>query len=93
MPTQYYMSISERAKRASAFKYINKPIYQACKNVLNNNESELNVEQKRILARYILEGRLNGLELSEKKKEQFIALKIWMSEKIKKYSQKVQVCK
>ncbi|XP_033197989.1 uncharacterized protein LOC117160961 [Bombus vancouverensis nearcticus] len=90
MPTQYYISISERAKRASAFKYINVPIYQACKNVLNNNESELNVEQKRILARYILEGRLNGLELSEKKKEQFAALKIWLSEKIKKYSQKVQ---
>ncbi|KOX79328.1 Oligopeptidase A [Melipona quadrifasciata] len=90
MPTQYYMSINERAKRALAFKYINTSIYDACKNVMNNNKNELNDEQKRILTKYILEGKLNGLELYDKKKKQLPALRIWLEEKLKKYSQKIE---
>ena len=93
MPTQYYISINERAKRALAFKYINTSIYQACKNVMDKNKNELNDEQKRILTKYILEGKLNGLELYDKKKQQLPALRIWLAEKLKKYSQKVEVGK
>lgn len=93
MPTQYYINIDGRARRASASKYISTPIYQACKNVFNNSHSKLSDEQKKVLTKYILEGKLNGLELSEKKKEQFSALRLWLCDKIKEYSQKLEVCK
>lgn len=93
MPTEYYISIDRRAKRADAFRYVSKPIYQACKNVLNNSENKLNVEQRRVLAKYVLEGKLNALELSGKKSQQFTALKLLILEKLDKYSQKVEVCK
>ncbi|OAD52206.1 Oligopeptidase A [Eufriesea mexicana] len=91
MPTQCYITIDRRAKRADAFKYVSKPIYQACKNVLNNSENKLTVEQRRVLTKYVLEGKLNALELSGKKSQQFTALKLWLLETLEKYSQKVEV--
>lgn len=90
MPTQYYINIDGRARRACASKYISSPIYQACKNVFNNSYNKLSDEQKKVLTKYILEGKLNGLELSEKKKEQFSALRLWLCDKIKEYSQKLE---
>lgn len=70
MPTKCYFSIHKRAWQAVSHKYNSKPIYEACKSV-NESKSDLTDEQRRILAKYILEGRLNGLELNTNKKEYF----------------------
>ncbi|KOC62525.1 Oligopeptidase A [Habropoda laboriosa] len=91
IPTQYYISINDRSRKACAAKFVSTPIYQACKNVMNNKESELNDEQKRVLTKFILEGKLNGMDLSEKKKLQFSDLHILLFRNLSKYSQKVEV--
>ncbi|XP_076243592.1 uncharacterized protein LOC143184898 isoform X2 [Calliopsis andreniformis] len=90
MPTQYYISIHERARKASASRYINRPIYQTCKNIINNKEINLTNEERRILSKYILEGKLNGLEL-QNKEEELLALSLTIIEKLKEYSQKLKV--
>lgn len=92
MPTQYYISIHERAIRASTSRYINIPIYQACKSLINNKEIELSNEERRVLSKFVLEGKLNGLELSEKQKEVLTALMLVILNKIKEYSQRLEVC-
>ncbi|PSN57744.1 hypothetical protein C0J52_00283 [Blattella germanica] len=66
MPVKAYMSIHEQARRARASKFNSKPIYEACKEAGVSNE--LTDEQRRVLNKYTLEGRLNGLELDNVKK-------------------------
>lgn len=92
MPTQYYISIDNRARNALAYKYISKPIYEACKNVIKNKEIKLTNEQRRILEKFILEGKLNGLELSETDREKLSALMVLISKDINEYAEKLRVC-
>ncbi|CAL7941023.1 unnamed protein product [Xylocopa violacea] len=91
MPTKYYISINERAKKAIAAKSASLPIYQACKAIINNKESKLNDEQRSVLYKFILEGKLNGLELSERKKNELEALKELLVRNLQEYSQKVEI--
>ncbi|XP_043252201.1 probable cytosolic oligopeptidase A [Colletes gigas] len=91
MPTQYYARIHERAKRAAASRLINMPIYVACRNIINNKEIKLPNEQNKILLKYILEGRLNGLDLSERKKIELIELSFSLINKTKEYAEKLEV--
>ncbi|CAK9798755.1 Probable cytosolic oligopeptidase A [Anthophora quadrimaculata] len=91
MPTKYYISINERAKKACAAKYISEPIYQACKNIMNVKRYELNDQQERVLTKFILEGKLNGMDLNEKKKLQLSELQILLFRNLNEYAQKVEV--
>ncbi|XP_017878961.1 probable cytosolic oligopeptidase A [Ceratina calcarata] len=90
MPTKYYISINERAKKATAYRYSSDSIYQACKKVLNNKESTLNDQQKGVLRKFVLEGKLNGLELTQRKKDELSDLKVLLFRDISEYSQKVE---
>lgn len=66
MPTQNYLHIQKRAWLAVSHKFNSKPIYQACKNYNENDKNNWTEEQRRIIAKYVLEGKLNGLDLNEK---------------------------
>lgn len=91
MPTQYYISINNRAAKALASKYVNKPIYQACKSIINNKEIKLTNEQRRILTKFVLEGKLNGLELSDKEELKLSDLMILLFNHLKEYTDKLEV--
>lgn len=68
VPTKTYLPIHERARRARSAKYNNVKIYEAIKKELSeekNHESEL----KRVLKKFYIEGKLNGLDLDDKKRE------------------------
>lgn len=69
MPTKCYMTIHERAKRARAAKFNSLDIYNLFKeeNGLKNKHMD---EEKRILKKYLVEGKLNGLELSAEERVQ-----------------------
>lgn len=64
MPTNSYLSIHDRAKRARAAKFNSLPIYGATKLELANSNSEHPDENNRILRKFALEGKLNGLDLN-----------------------------
>lgn len=70
MPTKSFTAIHDRAQRARVTKFNSLPIYTAIKAVYKEDCSgqEFTEEQKRLLDKYLLEGRLNGLELSDKKR-------------------------
>lgn len=67
MPAATYMAIHERARRARTTKFNSKKIYSAIKEELSNNKSRSS-EENRVLKKYALEGKLNGLELDQKRK-------------------------
>lgn len=61
MPTKSYLSIHDRARRARATKFNSSQIYGAIKDSLK--ESNKNEEQTRVLKKFELEGKLNGLDI------------------------------
>lgn len=82
MPTASYMNIHERASLARTSKYHNKGIFESVKLALQNEVPKTN-EENRILQKFALEGKLNGLELDVKKKDILLeALKRINKEKV-----------
>lgn len=72
MPTKNYLAIHDRARRSRATKFTSNCIYQNVKKELEakHGAKKRSSEQQRILEKYALEGRLNGLELTEDKRFQ-----------------------
>ena len=64
MPSETYEQIHKRAKKARAVKFQSKPIYEACKRLLAQDKS-LDGTQKRLVEKFVLEGRFNGSELND----------------------------
>ncbi|KAF7397958.1 hypothetical protein HZH68_009180 [Vespula germanica] len=69
IPTKSFIGINLRALKAIEAKFSSLPIYEACKRTKENKNIQLTSQQERILEKYMMEGKLNGLELSKKKKE------------------------
>lgn len=65
MPTKNYMQMHERARNASIAKFSSSPITKALTQRRADDRS-LTEQQKRLLDKYLLESKLNGVELSEK---------------------------
>ncbi|XP_063363603.1 uncharacterized protein LOC134652360 [Cydia amplana] len=61
MPTASYRNIHERAHKARSAKFNSVPIFQAAVNE-KNKLKKLTDEEQRLLDKYILEGKLNGLD-------------------------------
>lgn len=91
LPAKYYENIYERARIARATKYAERPIFEACKNALENKEQELSDQQKRLLQKFILEGKLNALELTEKEKDKLGYYHSVLMQKQAEYFQKLQI--
>ncbi|KAG7295862.1 hypothetical protein JYU34_020946 [Plutella xylostella] len=62
MPTKSYIKIHERAHRARASKFNSRPIFQAAV-AEKNRLKKLTDEEQRLLDKYVLEGKLNGLDV------------------------------
>lgn len=63
MPTKSYLAIHDRAKKARASKFSSIPIYEAVKKELIAKKKRTD-EDTRILKKFNLEGKLNGLDLN-----------------------------
>lgn len=63
MPTKSYLTIHDRARRVRASKFNSLPIYYAVKAALTNPTEDFNEAQKRLINKYVLEARLNGIEV------------------------------
>ncbi|CAK1544875.1 unnamed protein product [Leptosia nina] len=69
MPTASYIQIHQRAHRARSCKFNSILIYNAAINE-KNRLKKLTDEEQRLLDKYILEGKLNGLDIKGLKREQ-----------------------
>lgn len=68
MPTKSYIQIHERAHKARSTKFNSPEIFHAAVNE-KNRLKKLSDEEQRLLDKYILEGRLNGIDVRGIKKE------------------------
>ncbi|CAH0398901.1 unnamed protein product [Chilo suppressalis] len=68
MPTKSYIQIHERAHKARLSKFNSIPIFKAAVNE-KNKLKKLTDEEQRLLDKYILEGKLNGLDVKGLKRE------------------------
>ncbi|XP_038223482.1 probable cytosolic oligopeptidase A [Zerene cesonia] len=68
MPTKSYIQIHQRAHKARSAKFNSIPIYNAAINE-KNRLKKLTDEEQRLLDKYILEGKLNGLDIKGLKRE------------------------
>ncbi|XP_047516665.1 probable cytosolic oligopeptidase A [Pieris napi] len=68
MPTTSYIQIHQRAYKARSTKFNSVPIYNAAINE-KNRLKQLTDEEQRLLDKYILEGKLNGLDIKGVKRE------------------------
>ncbi|KAI5637484.1 peptidase family m3 domain-containing protein [Phthorimaea operculella] len=71
MPTKNYISIHERAHQARSSKFNSVPIFQAAVDE-KNRLKKLTDEEQRLLDKYILEGKLNGLDIKGINKEKLL---------------------
>lgn len=63
MPTKSYLTIHDRARRVRASKFNSLPIYYAVKRAQKNPTEQYSDAQKRLINKYVLEARLNGIEV------------------------------
>lgn len=68
MPTKSYLLINERARKAKYNKFNSLPVFAAISDALANATDQLSDEQRRLLTKYTLEGKLNGVALSSTNK-------------------------
>ncbi|XP_059616787.1 uncharacterized protein LOC132261811 [Phlebotomus argentipes] len=91
MPTKSYITIHDRARRARMAKFSSNNIYKAIKEAHLKGSENLSEEQKRIIQKYALEGKLNGLELDSHQKAVLDNALIKLGEERTKFRQKVEL--
>jgi len=89
MPAEVYKSIHNRAHKARSMKFQSKPIYEACKRILKE-DGNMNQFEKRLLTKFVLEGRLNGSELNEVGMKNYIATSRKLEEQKSNFQMKVE---
>lgn len=88
MPTKCYMTIHDRARMARASKFNSLPIYGLFKQEYGGKKKHME-EHKRVLKKYVTEGRLNGLDLDEFKKAKLTQVVNKITSECTKYKGKV----
>lgn len=90
MPTKSYLSIHDRMIRVRSARFNSLPVYFALKQAENSNSSNYDEQQKRLITKYLLEGRLNGIELDVAKKAQLNDCLVKIGKFRKEFHEKVQ---
>uniref|UniRef100_A0A6B2EC97 oligopeptidase A n=1 Tax=Phlebotomus kandelakii TaxID=1109342 RepID=A0A6B2EC97_9DIPT len=91
MPTKSYITIHERARRARMAKFSSVNIFRAIKEAHLGGSESLSEEQKRIIQKYLLEGKLNGLELQGEQKARLDSVLSKLGSERAKFRQKVEI--
>ncbi|KAK2720582.1 hypothetical protein QYM36_004458 [Artemia franciscana] len=63
MDSEVFQKIQSKVRKAKGSKFQSRPLHATCKNLLNE---DLAAPEKALLKKYVREGKMNGLELSEK---------------------------
>lgn len=94
MPKKSYLKMHDRGRGAVVKKYMSLPILTAVselKQRTENEGNELTKEQLRVLDKFILESKLNGVGLSKDSQERLIYVKHMLNRQIGYYNGKLEV--
>lgn len=90
MPTKSYLTIHDRMLRVRAAKFNSLPVYLALKQAQTSSTQEFDEQQKRLIDKFLLEGRLNGIELDINKKAQLTESLVKIGKYRKSFHEQVQ---
>ncbi|XP_070506493.1 oligopeptidase A [Chironomus tepperi] len=90
MPTKSYLTIHDRACRVRAQKFNSLPVYYAIKKAAKSEAQPYDDQQKRLIQKFLLEGRLNGIEVDGAQKFQLNDHIIKLSENRAKFHNNVE---
>uniref|UniRef100_A0A0A9ZFU9 Oligopeptidase A n=3 Tax=Lygus hesperus TaxID=30085 RepID=A0A0A9ZFU9_LYGHE len=88
MPPENYLTIHERARKARGAKFNSRIIYNAFKKCDTSKYTE---EEQRLVAKYISEGRLNGLDLGSSQRESFLNSSVDLGSEKEQFRKRVKV--
>lgn len=90
MPTKSYIQLHERAHKARSTKFNSVPIFQAAVTE-KNRLKKLTDEEQRLLDKYILEGKLNGLDVKGIQRERLNNILSGLQKERKIFRDKVNI--
>ncbi|XP_014287509.1 uncharacterized protein [Halyomorpha halys] len=88
IPTEKYMPLHERARSARSLKYRSRYIYNLLKGCDLNKLTE---EEQRVISKFRLEGKLNGLELGVEGAELFQQIMIKLAKETNDFGEKYKI--
>ncbi|XP_058445531.1 uncharacterized protein LOC131426664 [Malaya genurostris] len=92
MPTKSYMTIHERARSARSRKFNSLPIYRALKAVESAaDKRKYSSEEKRLINKYLLESKLNGIEVTDSGQDELKEILINLGKERSKFHGKREV--
>ncbi|KAJ6638769.1 putative cytosolic oligopeptidase A [Pseudolycoriella hygida] len=91
MPTKSYIAINDRGRKANFAKFISAPIYHSISDARRGKGGNLTEVDNRLLDKFLLEGRLNGINLDEKKKSVLTAVTNKLGEERSKFQERVNL--
>ncbi|XP_012250703.2 probable cytosolic oligopeptidase A [Athalia rosae] len=92
MPPKCYSNIHNRSKAAKSSRYGGLAIYKAFKNAMEDKKLNLTEEQRRLIRKYVLEGKLNGAEIAPTDKmPAFVEGNHQISNRQGEFSQKLEI--
>lgn len=89
MPTKSYMAINDRARKVTFTKFISTPIIESMSNIRHKEGSGLTQTEHRLLDKFLVEGKLNGVHLNEGKKELLAVTSCKLRDEQSKFQQKL----
>lgn len=93
MPTKSYLTIHDRARRVRAAKFGSLPVYYALKKAQITPTEQYDDAQKRLINKYVLEARLNGIEVEGTTKYQLNDCIDKLGQERSKYHSKVEAAR
>lgn len=93
MPTKSYLTIHDRARRSRALKFNSPVIYYTIKRSKKENFNKYDDTQKRLVNKYLLEAKLNGIELEGAKRHQLTECLDKMGKERAKFHGKIETAR
>jgi len=90
IPTEGYRSVHESASKARSKKFQNVALYHAFKEIKSDNK-DLDEPQQRIVEKYLLEGKLSGVDLTGNRKNHFMEASKQLNENRVKFRKNVEM--
>lgn len=89
MPTKSYLAINDRARKAKCTKFVSAPILNSISSA--RNDAGISDVEGRLMDKYMLEGKLNGVHLDDKKKSILTVTLNKLRDERSKYQQKLDI--
>lgn len=84
-----FFELNNRAEHIRQEKFNQMPIYEACKAALETEPEKFNEEEKRLLNKFVYQGRMQGLYLDAIKKSNLLHVSFLLEDKVRQCRERI----